>query len=740
MEKRGIAPVIIVVIALVVVASSAVLIVVNVDNNGRFDSDDDREDIDDFLREKGILPDSKDSDNGKGSDFIADIVSGIFRRSSSGGGGGGGSGGGSSGDGGAGGSGGGGNEGEREFIRCSPDIDDETYLYDSEIELITFNKSNGKQSFYIKNANTGEYLRKNFSNEVYFLDSTRLLNVSYKINEACGGVDIIYEVKNPTANSVELPTFIVDGLIQDISNLKYLNTKDSGNLEELVIGNNGIAIDKKYPWLYSPVVLVQDGENTIASSFIYPYPDYKNEVNIALRRTDSGEQAGTISHVYDASPLNTDDSFIEAGVSWNYNISLRFTSSDSENWIYSLYPYKKFFQSFYGSYSGRNKDTRPIFKVDITNRDHEINATNPRGYNSELNLYRDGWGPFVDQQIAFLTAKGYDRFVLWAPSGKYPPLGASNYPSQFMDFLPFLEETDYEFEKFEQNGIELGYWWGRADQYPNEIIPYWDNENYPSYNIAGDYENEEFREFALGQLGKAVNREAKLIGLDNFVKMPVWQRYYWIDELKAAAPEVFFVGEDSQPDFIHSKIGNWYYPGRWGRNTQPGPDRLSEYLGNENSEIWVQLRDEIPDLDTINQLREWGFTPVVQHPEINLSTFLLSPPAECSDKIDNDNDKAIDFPLDADCESLEDKTERVSLTDTKKVGGKLSDYVDYKDSSAGSDSSSDSFTESYKGTSLTGNVARIINELTREGRWVVLVILIASAIYLLFLILRNKEK
>jgi len=294
----------------------------------------------------------------------------------------------------------------------------------------------------------------------------------------------------------------------------------------------------------------------------------------------------------------------------------------------------------------------------VANTAAEFTEENPRGYNVNDRL-NEGWQHVITEILNDASATGYQRAIIWLPSGRYMN-PSFNMPSQFMDFLPHLEEDADAFTLFDQNGIDHGFWWGRAGEVPDPIYPYWDLEHQPTSKHPADYYDSNDMAFKRGQLEKALERGAHAIGLDAVGEMAANHRWLWFNELREVAPDVTFIHEGSGPDFLHSKIGNWYKPDRWRRPTQLGPDVLVKYLGNEQSEIWVLLNRTERTRENVQELISWGFTPIAGFrridPDVNLYNLDYTIVA-CHDNIDNDGDGFVDWPYDRECESAADNTE-----------------------------------------------------------------------------------
>ena len=128
------------------------------------------------------------------------------------------------------------------------------------------------------------------------------------------------------------------------------------------------------------------------------------------------------------------------------------------------------------------------------------------------------------------------------------------------------------------------------------------------------------------------------------------------------AAGILFIHEPAGPDFLHAKIGNYYAPHGWGRPTQLGPDLLSRYLGNGDSEIWVRFKSDThtyTQQDLQDHIR-WGFTPITllladfDNFDMSALDYTL---VECIDGQDNDGDGLVDFPYDPGCECAADDSE-----------------------------------------------------------------------------------
>ncbi len=555
---------------------------------------------------------------------------------------------------------------------CNGFTDDTSYLYN--VSTFVFNRGDGKKSFIL--SFNGTVIRSNTSGDQFYTDhSNGALNVQYDIIPTCGGVDVVYAITNPTLQQQLLPDFGIDGIKQPKIDAKYLHTREWGTLTDATPGD-GIYYQIPYPYdaVYSPVMVAVNTNLSIGASFEYPYMQYKQGIQPLLFWNADGTSRYVYNLHYTIQNIPPQVAVIGPGETKSYTIAFRFSSS--RNWLLTLAPYKKYFNSLYDSgRSSRPKDLRPVAGISVADSLWQDDVTNPRGYvpddldppgiyrRSRLDLH--GWKNTTDWFLATFPGNGYKRSMIWSPSGIYKDSACyyCNFPPQFMDWLPMLVSTQSELLRFAQNGISLGFWWGHAGRIP---VP----NTWPPQSIKiANYSDPADRAFLEQQLDLAYQRGAKEIGLDALTEMEPYDRYIWADNMKQRAPGVNFLHETGGPDFVHTKISNfytdtyiiqsnsWYYIG--------GPHLLSLYL-NPNSEIWV-----FPLLSgeqfyaagaaqgmtaRARQLTQWGDTFVEAWNAVNVTNWDMHL-SQCLDGLDNDNDGKVDWPRDLGCASEFDLTE-----------------------------------------------------------------------------------
>ncbi len=581
---------------------------------------------------------------------------------------------------------------------------------------LSLNVLDNGQSFELVRYNldgTQTVLRKQTLGEKFFSkNNNNPLVITYQIQDKtdCGGVDIVYTLNNPTNNDVSMPIFLqVQGITQTVDKNKdgwYIYPFTYGNLilmkknETTGDFNSAYLGNRFYPHSYSPVIVTKDDNFSVGSSLMYPYLDYKHKAFMTIIKNESG----TWIHRYSNFGLfNGSYSALAPGETRTYTISLRFTRPDSDYFLFTLKPYRDYFNSLYGA--GRTapeKDLRPIMNVALAAQ--EFNYTNPgnltvlRRYDpryldpsKKYNFLKNGFTPLFDELVANAKKNNFQRIFFWLVSGMYPGDDPGNevwnYPPQFMDFIPGPLADPEPFKNFSKAEIDLLLWWGRSTQIPyngtngeGHILN--ETEWAPSSYKNAKYDDSTHIAFLKNQLRKAVcDRGASGLGLDAFSGsyMPPDDRYKWVEDMKAYAKaqcgtDITLYGEGAQPDLIHSRIGNFYAPCK--HIFLAGPDLLSYYI-NPGSEIQVLYGGNKKDgsipicdyegeygpeydphtFDEVKKHTQWGYTRLTKV-STDVKDLNNVKENECFDRKDNgDGDSAVDFPFDPECLSFTDDSE-----------------------------------------------------------------------------------
>ncbi len=586
-------------------------------------------------------------------------------------------------------------------------LDDRYYLYSntSEINVTIFTKPDGNESFTV--TTLGGTVLRNYdpSDDAFYAvpGGQKKPEVEYDIVQVCGGVDIIYTITNTNNIPSNIPgSFRIAGLAQDFSQqAKLLYANDYGNMISMYnndgsLNNSYLGLSKqidqiKYPGVYSPAIVTQGTTFSAGSALEYPYLIYQHSVVMNLDRSVDG----TWVYKYDAfiDEKTKNGTKLSPNEQRVYTVSLRFGRPDGDYWIFTMSPYKEYFNSLYSPYKDiPPRDLTPIRSIQLA--DHVSSSCKSDGIllgrfycdvgkngHTIVDLLQTGWGPFVDEFVSNAIDRGFKRTMIWTPSGVYDH-PSFNFPPQFMDFLPILQQTDGFFSLFAEQDLELGFWWGRSLSIPynsdGSILT--EEEWLATTLISADLLNESHVAYLERELDLALGRGANIIGLDAFTGG--YQKYYWLDYMKQYAQdhygrEIYFVGEASQADLIHSKAGNYYSPCKhvfW-----DGPDLLSYYL-NPEAEIWLQFGANFKDengneificpedyqsgtLEEIQKHIKWGYTRMLKNFQVtddfptmglNITDF---EEYECLNHEDDDGDGKVDWPLDPDCNSFEDDSE-----------------------------------------------------------------------------------
>lgn len=534
--------------------------------------------------------------------------------------------------------GGGNGTGEINESNLTSDLD---YLLN--VSIMILQKQDGTKTFVA--TYNGRTLRSNFSDETFYLDrSGGNLQITYNIVERFGGVDVEYSVFNPTSSPQKVPDFRIDGikiLNTTSDEVYYLKAKSSAGMQRVDFSGANY-IDKYYPSdYYSPVIVMSDKDYSAGSAIQYPYMEYKQNIRstITIITNTQSPRFGTWSYRYRdiINANNSVDSVVPAGQTYTYNVTLRFAPKN--NWPFTLYPYKKYFEGLYGvdskNVSDRNRE--PVRGIQLGDGSLAIGG-NPRGYrpvNGYGRIDRLGWGPFTDWFIQNSSGLGYTRVLIWTPGGVYVQPNPNNFPPQFMsDWVINATNSDGNFTKYAQNNLELGFWWGRSTEIPAPVQ--WD----PPTLLNISYANQTQMDFLRNELDIAVFRGAKMIGLDKFTQMPVYERTSWIDEMKSRTQnQVAFLHESSGPDILHRKMPNYADPSNFGNIRSP--DLLAWYL-NPGSDIYVQGSGTYNSREFMKNMSKFGYTPLPKDSYVDAFSIrdnLIG----CFDGIDNNEDGRTDY-------------------------------------------------------------------------------------------------
>ncbi len=445
------------------------------------------------------------------------------------------------------------------------------------------------------------------------------LHPTAQLNQTIDGFDLTIAYNNTTGHAAPLGIISVPGIRfgHQITVRNFLSDAQPETMD-----NHGAAFfgpGLNYPSLrYCPAIVLGDASATMGLSIQYPITDYRHEVEI---------QVFTPGGMYNVSGTNWQVNFkllgdLPAGQSRRYVVSLRVVPNAAD-WIRTLVPYRDYFQSTYGGVQ-YTRDPRPVNGLVINNPDCQ-SVQNPMGFCAPYSSRPDtaGWGPTATW-LRNRTQLGYNRVMLWRPSGMFRQHLELDMPFQFMTHMnsvPAMLNSLAALRSVPSPNLEMGYWWGHSLMVMNG----WDDGSHETF----DPHNPTHVTKALAEFDMAVGLGANDIGLDAFTVTPPWDAYDWLKTLHQRAPQVKFVIEREwgAPDFMHAMAPTWVnsrdvttgklmadflLPGHetWCGFAKHDWDLLAQHRGHPLTQA--------EQFAEIQRIADLGYVPVV-YDEINIS-------------------------------------------------------------------------------------------------------------------------
>ncbi|MGE0302279.1 MAG: hypothetical protein AB7Q91_06120 [Phycisphaerales bacterium] len=360
--------------------------------------------------------------------------------------------------------------------------------------------------------------------------------------------------------------------------------------------------------IYSPVAIIGDDDYTLGVSLLYPVLDYKHRTFI--RSEVPNLAGGALPQVWQVR-FELNPSGVTGGIQqWSpegdlapderrtYRLCVRVMRRHaSENdagapqeWLRLLEPYRSYFAHRYGPVE-YTRDPRPVQAVSISYPGN-ITVTNPNGFvgpTTRPDLF--GWGPWA-ANLRLHTARGWHRFMLWAPSGLFYQSRGFNYPFQFTSGwlrLPAARESLGLLHAFATETApqarELGLWWGHSANYHAT----WEPQSEPLL----DPSDPEHLAAIHRELDGADAAGATMIGLDTFPRMSEWVSIPYLRDLRARHPRLRFLVEPMPCDVLH-RVASAYILG-----TRPptqisfrveNPHYLADFI-NPGHETWAAIHE-----------------------------------------------------------------------------------------------------------------------------------------------------
>jgi hypothetical protein len=433
------------------------------------------------------------------------------------------------------------------------------------------------------------------------------LNVQTQIAPATNGYDVTYVVFNPTGQSSALPKFWIEGhhLQQTID---YLHFQFGTKWQTLVVPPYTLAITEqnRYPRnRYAPVAVVRDGHVAIGVSLQYPVLEYKHDVSPEFRHYTYMDDEWAVFAGLDGD--------IGPGESRTYKLMVRFALP--ADWMHTLAPYREYLWSVYGHKAHYAQDLRPILGRAMSTLSL-IGPDNQRGFITNWQMgqpYRvdlHGWVVEVNYVLNYLAGSGHKRLMMWTASGMYDQYVQNNYPPQTLtEWSQPMMATDGEWHRYEDAGIDLGFWHGRSVQ----IADQWNDPVLDSLDVS----NPAHTATAMNEYVLAMQRGASSVGLDSFRKLDLWNAMPWLQSMQSQCPGMRFYAEPQCADILHFHI-----PFCTDHTNVPTAPLLADYLV-PGREVQIILTDDVANLPYVYHSYGWGFT--VLHYTQSLTAYAMQP-------------------------------------------------------------------------------------------------------------------
>jgi hypothetical protein len=340
---------------------------------------------------------------------------------------------------------------------------------------------------------------------------------------------------------------------------------------------------------YSPVVLVHDDRFAVGVSLIYDILEAKHTVSMGWRM-EGGAWWGQFHVTFDLSGRKMKDA-IAPGESADYRLAVRFADPGTPR--KALEPYKTFFRKKYGKVR-YTADRRPVMALALAMKVF-LNDDSPRGYGKSNRKDRIGWRKTVDTLLELGVDNGYERSMLWKVAGVYSK--GRNYPVEFMTGWPEkLVETVGELDRLRDKGMDIGIWWGHS----SHVSAGWNTGKM----WVRDIDKKSDVQAAWAELDLAKKYGVDEVGLDAFSAIPVWDRYRFMKTMQTRYPEIEFITEPADVDFMHTLAPTfcWYHK-------QQGRATLADWL-NPGHETWMFMQARQVNVEWFKNSIEWGLTPV----------------------------------------------------------------------------------------------------------------------------------
>jgi hypothetical protein len=412
--------------------------------------------------------------------------------------------------------------------------------------------------------------------------------VTSAVTPAEGGFDIAYQVTNPYAAPLPAPTLMVPGITL-VAPVEFLSHAFGCRFISLVPQENGSICSPTgtYPdALYSPVMVLRDGDFAVSLSLQYPVLDYKQSVKMfAARWPNATDWTGYLQLQGTIPPATTR----------SYVVSVRYAWPD--DWVHTLKAYRDYFWELYNGNPRYVQDRRPVYGASMSSESF-FAPGNDRGFHPVLRPDVHGWKTTVDALINNVVDHGFERIMVWTPSGHYHANFGNNFPPQFMSgWSGPMFATASQFARIRNRGVQLCFWWGHSGRYADR----WDDDALELFDPA----NPVHRAAMLQEWTLATALGADGAGLDAFEELPLWTALSWMATLFQYKSDAFLVAESACADIMHLFVPFWIQG-----NDLQAPHLMADYLV-PGREIWVHLAGGEVTPERIEEVTSWGLTVCV---------------------------------------------------------------------------------------------------------------------------------
>ena len=386
------------------------------------------------------------------------------------------------------------------------------------------------------------------------------------------GFDITITITNNDSFTKPIGHMHLSGLHFDVAtdaDTAVVRDMQRGGKERDVTGT-----DSDHSWqypgrIYLPGHVIQVNGYTLGVTVQYPILEYEHTITFGTfyKGNDDTWRIPMIPNKYynysgpGLSDYNA-DADLAPSESRTYTVSVRIHKESEcydtvNDWVRTLRPYRRYFKALYGDVRYSRNATPTLGQTVATGGDddnyysyayHETRAPNVHGWGGSEG--DDGWVPFLEGE----ALKGWKRHMLWSAGGRYndeattAPNLAPHFTSEWDNMNEIGADNVYLADFADVEGNTLGLWWGRSTSIPTPLQ--WNPTSYTEL----DPDNTTHVNFAFDEMDGAVASDvnATEIGLDAFKEMPVWESYWWLQDLQAEYPGVRFITENQHCDILHT--------------------------------------------------------------------------------------------------------------------------------------------------------------------------------------------